>query len=122
MTGILDESGLGAAPTSGSMSGAYVPDGNGDGRGTISSNNSGSELGGFTLQYYVVDASTVVFVDVDSEAVNGVGSQLGVGTFEGRILLREEWPRRRWRSRTSRLCIQRSGRMERFSGSRLAGQ
>jgi hypothetical protein len=83
MTGILDESGLGAAPTSGSMSGAYVPDGNGDGRGTISSNNSGSELGGFTLQYYVVDASTVVFVDVDSEAVNGVGSQLGVGTFEG---------------------------------------
>jgi hypothetical protein len=83
MTGILDESGLGAAPTSGSMSGVYVPDGNGDGRGTISSNNSASELGGFTLQYYVVDASTVVFIDVDSANGGANPAQLGVGTFEG---------------------------------------
>jgi hypothetical protein len=82
MTGIIGESGLGAAPTSGSMSGVYVPDSPVDGRGAIESNNANTELGGFTLQYYVVDASTVVFIDVDSEAVNGVASQLGVGTFE----------------------------------------
>lgn len=83
MTGILDESGLGVAPVSSSMSGVYVPDTNGDGRGTISSTNNGTELGGFTLQYYVIDASTVVFIDVDSLANDGGVAQLGVGTFEG---------------------------------------
>jgi hypothetical protein len=83
MTGVLDESGLGVAPVSSSMSGEYVPDANSDGRGTISSTNNGTELGGFTLQYYVVDASTVVFIDVDSLANDGGVAQLGVGTFEG---------------------------------------
>ena len=83
MTGILDESSLGEAPVSGKMSGVYVPDTNGDGRGTISSTNTGTDLGGFTLQYYVVDSSTVVFIDVDSLANDGGVAQLGVGTFEG---------------------------------------
>jgi hypothetical protein len=64
------------------MSGVYVPDSPVDGRGTISSTNQGSQLGGFTLQYYVVDSSTVVFVDVDSIANDGGAAQLGVGTFE----------------------------------------
>jgi hypothetical protein len=82
MTGILDENELGLGPASGSMSGVYVPDSPVDGRGTISSTNQGSQLGGFTLQYYVVDSSTVVFVDVDSIANDGGAAQLGVGTFE----------------------------------------
>ncbi|HEY4843175.1 MAG TPA: hypothetical protein VIH78_14510 [Terriglobales bacterium] len=82
MTGVLDENDLDDLRSSSTMSGVYVPDSPVDGRGTIESNNNNTELGGFTLQYYVVDPSTVVFIDVDSEAVNGVGSQLGVGTFE----------------------------------------
>lgn len=81
MTGVLDESGLGVAPITSSVSGEYVPDPNPDGRGTISSTNPGTELGGFTLQYYVIDASTVVFVDVDSLANDDGVAQLGVGTF-----------------------------------------
>jgi hypothetical protein len=83
MTGLLDESNLGSAPTSGKMSGVYVPDSSPDGRGEIVSNNSGTALGSFTLQYYVVDSSTAVFIDVDSFAdYGGQAAQLGVGAFE----------------------------------------
>ena len=83
MTGLLDENNIGDLVGSTSMSGVYVPDSNADGRGTISSSNPGTLLTGFTLQYYVVDSSTVVFIDVDSLANDGEEAQLGVGTFEG---------------------------------------
>ncbi|HSZ61388.1 MAG TPA: hypothetical protein VK828_06305 [Terriglobales bacterium] len=83
MTGLLDESNLGVPPITSTMVGAYVPDTTADGRGSVSSTNQGTELGGFTLQYYVVDSATVVFIDVDSFADSGgAAAQLGVGTFE----------------------------------------
>jgi hypothetical protein len=63
------------------LKGIYVPDTAPDGRGSISSTNSGTLLGGFTLQYYVVDSSTVVFIDVDSFALDGSVAQVAVGTF-----------------------------------------
>jgi hypothetical protein len=83
MTGVLDENDLADLRPSSTMSGVYVPDSPVDGRGTIEANNTNTELGGFTLQYYVVDPSTVVFIDVDSLANDGEEAQLGVGTFEG---------------------------------------
>jgi hypothetical protein len=83
MTGVLDENDLADLRPSSTMSGVYVPDSPVDGRGTIEATNTNTELGGFTLQYYVVDPSTVVFIDVDSLANDGEEAQLGVGTFEG---------------------------------------
>ena len=80
MTGLLDENDLGYLLTTSSLDGIYVPDTPPDGRGSISSTNSGTLLGGFTLQYYVVDSSTVVFIDVDS-SLSGA-PQVAVGTFE----------------------------------------
>jgi len=80
MTGLLDENDLGLLLTTSSLSGVYVPDTAPDGRGSISSTNSGTLLGGFTLQYYVVDSSTVVFIDVDS-SLSGA-PQVALGTFE----------------------------------------
>ncbi len=65
------------------MSGVYVPDSTRGRPGHDRANNTDTELGGFTLQYYVVDASTVVFIDVDSLANDDGVAQLGVGTFEG---------------------------------------
>ena len=83
MTGSLDENDLGSLlTTTSSLKGTYVPDTAPDGRGSISSNNSGTLLGGFTLQYYVVDSSTVVFIDVDSFALDGSVAQVAVGTFQ----------------------------------------
>ncbi|MGO9402095.1 MAG: hypothetical protein ACLPVW_01345 [Terriglobales bacterium] len=82
MTGSLDENDLGYyTNTSGAFTGYYVPDTTSDGRGSISASAT-SLLTGVTLQYYVVNSSTVLFIDVDTAAVNGVGSQVAVGTFE----------------------------------------
>jgi hypothetical protein len=82
MTGTLDENDIGAPQPTSKLSGIYVPDTNADGRGSISSNNSKTLLTGFTLQYYVVDSSTVVFIDVDSTALDGGAAQVALGTFE----------------------------------------
>ena len=81
MTGSLDENDLGSLLTASSLSGVYVPDTAPDGRGSISATNKNTLLGGFTLQYYVVDSSTVVFIDVDSFALDGSVAQVAVGTF-----------------------------------------
>jgi len=83
MSGALDENDLGFLLTTSPMKGVYVPDTNGDGRGSISSTNSGTLLGGFTLQYYVVDSSTVVFIDVDSASADDGAAQIAIGTFQG---------------------------------------
>ena len=84
MTGNLDENELGVTPPStGSLKGVYVPDTTNDGRGSITSTNSGTGLGGFTLQYYVVDGSTVLFIDVDAESVLGTdAAQIALGVFQ----------------------------------------
>jgi hypothetical protein len=75
MTGVLDENNLGNL-NSGSLSGAYTPDPSPDGRGSILVSTPNTFLTGLTLQYYVVDSATAVFIDVDT-------GQGGVGVFEG---------------------------------------
>jgi len=81
MTGSLDENDLSFLLTTSGLDGVYVPDTAPDGRGSISATNNDTLLGGFTLQYYVVDSSTVVFIDVDSLALDGGAAQVAVGTF-----------------------------------------
>jgi hypothetical protein len=77
MTGNLDENNLETDQLTAALSGTYTPDAvtPADGRGSISVTTKGTFLGGLTLQYYVVNSSTAVFIEVDS-------GQLGVGTFE----------------------------------------
>jgi len=83
MSGALDENDIGGPVPTSTLSGIYVPDTTADGRGSISATNTNTLLGGFALQYYVVDSSTVLFIDVDSEALDGAGvAQVGVGVFE----------------------------------------
>ncbi len=82
MTGSLDENNIGDPLKPSTLSGTYVPDTTSDGRGSISATNNNTLLGGFTLQYYVVNSSTVVFIDVDSTALDGGAAQVAVGTFE----------------------------------------
>jgi hypothetical protein len=65
------------------LSGTYTPDSPATGRGLITAPTTGSlgtSLGALNLEYYVVDSSTVLFIDVDSTSVDA--GQLGVGTFE----------------------------------------
>ncbi len=76
MTGVLDENSLlGGLVPDRSLSGTYAPDSPATGRGSISVSTPGTFIGGLNLEYYVVDASTAVFIEGDSE-------QLAVGTFE----------------------------------------
>jgi hypothetical protein len=78
MTGVLDENSLlngGPVVPPSTLSGTYAPDPAPDGRGSISVNTPNTFIGGLTLQYYVVDSSTVIFIEVDQ-------AQLSVGTFE----------------------------------------
>jgi hypothetical protein len=81
MTGSLDESDIGVAPTTSQLLGVYVPDTTADGRGSITATNSSTLLGGFDLQYYVVDSSTVLFIDMDSAALDSGAAQVAMGTF-----------------------------------------
>jgi hypothetical protein len=62
------------------LSGTYTPDATADGRGAISATTNGTYLGGLNLEYYVIDGSTVAFIDVDSTTLDA--GQLGVGVFE----------------------------------------
>jgi hypothetical protein len=84
MTGILDDNEYAVTAGDLSLSGTYTPDSPADGRGLITAPTTGS-LGTYNgeliLQYYVVDDSTVVFIDVDSSSEIS-GGQVGAGTFE----------------------------------------
>jgi hypothetical protein len=76
--GKLDENSLlNGLVTGSTLAGSNAPDSPAEGRGTISvsANNPATFLGGLTLQYYVVDSSTVLTIEVDSQ-------QLAVGTFQ----------------------------------------
>ena len=81
MLGVLNENDLTipcSPPTSGcyTLLGTYTPDSTPDGRGSIVAITPGSLVGGvLTLEYYVVDGSTMLFVEGDSD-------QLAVGTFQ----------------------------------------
>jgi hypothetical protein len=71
--GILDENDLGTPLGPVSFSGTYTPDASVDGRGSITVPSINTQIGTLNLEYYVVDASTVLFIEVDS-------SQVGIGT------------------------------------------
>jgi hypothetical protein len=61
------------------LNGIYVPDPTPDGRGSIAAPPPGGSLGtligALTLQYYVVDGSTILLLEVDAD-------QVAVGTFQ----------------------------------------
>jgi hypothetical protein len=83
MTGSLDENVLGSLQPTSTLSGVYVPDTTNDGRGSITATNTNTLLGGFDLQYYVVNSSTVLFIDVDSESLLDTDTfQVGTGVFQ----------------------------------------
>ena len=82
MNGTLDENAIGGPQPTSTLKGVYVPDSSADGRGSILATNNNTLLGGFTLQYYVVNSSTVVFIDVDNAATEAGAAQVAVGTFQ----------------------------------------
>ena len=78
LTGILDENNIGSESpllTGLSLSGTYTPDSPATGRGSIAVPSINTNNGTLNLEYYVVDASTVVFIDIDT-------TQVAAGTFE----------------------------------------
>ena len=76
MTGILEENDEGVNQVSATtLTGTYTPDSPATGRGSILVPSLKTPLGGLTLEYYVVDSSTVVFIEVDS-------LQVSAGIFE----------------------------------------
>jgi hypothetical protein len=77
MTGVLDENSiLNGGPVSNSaLSGNYAPDSPATGRGAISVTTPKTFIGILSLEYYVVNASTVLIIEGDQD-------QLSVGTYE----------------------------------------
>ena len=76
MAGILDENDLAYQLNfDRSLGGIYIPDPTADGRGSISVSIPETLIGGLTLEYYVVDGSTVLFIEGDN-------NQVAAGTFQ----------------------------------------
>ena len=80
MSGILDDNEFATPIENLPLSGTYTPDSvsPATGRGLITAPTTGklgTFLGALNLEYYVVDSSTVLFIDVDS-------AQVAVGTFQ----------------------------------------
>jgi hypothetical protein len=75
MTGVLDENDLGDGLFSANLSGIYVPDSPATGRGSITIPNINTFNGALTLEYYVVDGSTILLIEGDS-------GQVALGTFQ----------------------------------------
>src|SRR5579859_1783446 len=75
MTGVLDENDIGFQLLTAPLTGTFTADTPATGRGSITVPSIGTFNGTLNLEYYVVDASTVVFIDGDA-------GQLGVGVFE----------------------------------------
>ncbi len=57
------------------LTGTYTPDSPATGRGGISATTTGTFVGGLTLEYYVVDSSTVLFIEGDT-------TQVALGIFQ----------------------------------------
>jgi len=80
MTGILGENDEGVNQVSATtLTGTYTPDSPATGRGSILVPSLGTPLGGLSLEYYVVDSSTVLFIEVDGNP----DPQVAAGMFEG---------------------------------------
>ncbi len=76
MNGLVDENDLAYQLNFGrQLKGIYIPDSTPDGRGSIGAIINGTLINGLTLEYYVIDGSTMLFVEGDS-------SQIAVGTFQ----------------------------------------
>jgi len=75
VSGILDENDLTNLVSDAPLSGNYIPRAAANGNGSISVTTNGALIGGLSLVYYVVDSSTVLFIENDS-------SQVAVGVFE----------------------------------------
>jgi hypothetical protein len=75
ISGILDENDLGIPYLPETLSGTYLPDSPATGRGSITVPSLKYGIGTLNLEYYVVDSSTIVFIDGDS-------AQVAVGTFQ----------------------------------------
>ncbi|MFY9844247.1 MAG: hypothetical protein WA718_02025 [Terriglobales bacterium] len=75
MTGILDENDLTTLVSDAPLSGNYIPQAVATGSGSISVTTNGTLIGGLSLVYYVVNSSSVLFIESDS-------SQVAVGVFE----------------------------------------
>jgi hypothetical protein len=75
MTGILDENDQGSLVGNLPLTGTYTPDSPATGRGSILVPSLGTPLGGLSLEYYVVDDSTVLTIEVDT-------GQVSAGSFE----------------------------------------
>ena len=76
MGGLVDENDLSCQLNfNRGLVGVYIPDPTPDGRGSIGALTPGTLIGGLTLEYYVVDGSTMLFIEGDS-------NQVAVGTFQ----------------------------------------
>jgi hypothetical protein len=75
LTGALDENDIGLQLLTTRLTGTFAADSPATGRGSINVPSIGTFIGTLNLEYYVVDGSTVVFIDGDA-------GQVGVGVFE----------------------------------------
>jgi hypothetical protein len=75
MTGVLDENDIDSALISSSLLGTYTADSPATGRGSMSISTPLTYLTGLTLEYYVLDNSSTLFIEQDS-------NQLSMGLFE----------------------------------------
>ncbi len=73
MSGVLDDNESGSLASNLPLSGTYTPDSPATGRGSIVVPNLGTSNGGLGLEYYVVNSSTTLFIEVDPDQV-AVGS------------------------------------------------
>src|SRR5258708_157164 len=78
ISGILDENDLGTPYVPETLSGTYSPDSPATGRGSITVPSLKYGIfGTLNLEYYVVDSSTILFIDGDTNP-----AQVAVGTFQ----------------------------------------
>ena len=75
LSGLLDENDLGGPLAPASLSGTYTPDSPATGRGMITIPSLNTSIGTLNLEYYVIDGSTIAFIEVDT-------AQVGVGIFQ----------------------------------------
>ncbi len=78
MTGLIDENAMGVQSTQGAnFSATYTPDPSPTGRGNILAPSLNTVNGGFSLEYYVVDGTTTLFI----EGGNNDTAQIALGSF-----------------------------------------
>ena len=74
LIGVLDENDLALQLVSATLSGTYMPDSPATGRGSITVPSINTFIRTLNLEYYVVDGSTVLFIEGDA-------NQVALGTF-----------------------------------------